>query len=208
MSAVTEGQLALRGRWRRERSIVVWCVMLVVGACVLAAGCGSTPGARLGSAAEEAPPTTLVLESSVLEPGGAPSWSGEAGGVTWEISTRLDERVGVRCVRLSFAESHESCEMQPVLRSEDDEAVMALHFQRGRDSQRSVIAGLVPAGTDAIGLAGAREHFDLYVDPSTGVFVIIGPAGGHADTFTLSVGAEQVECSIHDGDVSELAYLC
>ena len=95
-----------------------------------------------------------------------------------------------------------------MLHSDDDEPVMALHFQRGRDSRRSVISGLVPVGTDAIGLVGARESFDLYVDPPTGVFVIVGPAGGHADTFTLSVGTEQVECSIHDGDVSDLAYLC
>jgi hypothetical protein len=205
---VTEGQLVSGVGWHGARSVLVWRVILVVGACVLAAGCGSTPDARPGSAAEAEAPTTLFLESSALEPGGASTWSGEAAGVPWEISTRLDERTGVRCVRLSFAESHESCEIQPVLHSEDDEPVMALHFQRGRDIQRSVIAGLVPVGTDAIGLAGAREHFDLYVDPPTGVFVIIGPAGGHADMFTLSVGAEQVECSIHAGDVSDLAYLC
>lgn len=31
---------------------------------------------------------------------------------------------------------------------------------------------------------------------------------GYADRFTLSVGAEQVESSIDDGDVSDLAYLC
>jgi hypothetical protein len=209
VNVVTEGELASEVARYRARSVLVRCVVLVVGACVLVASCGSTPDVQPGSAAGAEPPTTLVLESSALEPGGASTWSGEAAGVPWEISTWLDdERTGSRCVRLSFAESHESCEIQPVLHSDEYESVMALHFQRGRDSRKSVIAGLVPVGTDAIGLVGAREHFDLYVDPPTGVFVIVGPADGYADTFTLSAGAEQVECSFDDGDVSDLAYLC
>lgn len=209
MSVVTEGQMASGLAWQGARSVLVRRVGLVVGSCVLVVGCGSTPDAQAGSPADAEALTTLVLESSTLEPGGASTWSGEAAGVPWEISTRLDdERAESRCVRLSFAESHESCAIQPVLHSHDYQPVMALHLQRGPDRRSSVIAGFVPVGTDAIGLVGARENFDLYVDPPTGVFVIIGPADGQADTFTASVGAEQVECLIDDGDVSDLAYLC